>query len=40
MLNRDDPLRADPDSVEIIRVPGMVGTGRIRWCRSAACGSR
>jgi hypothetical protein len=28
MITRDNPLRIDPDSVEIVRLPGMVATGR------------
>jgi hypothetical protein len=28
MIGRDDPVRANPDSVEVIRLPDMVATGR------------
>jgi endonuclease/exonuclease/phosphatase family metal-dependent hydrolase len=28
MIPRDNPLRVDPDSVEIVRLPGMAATGR------------
>jgi predicted extracellular nuclease len=28
MISKDYPVRADPDSVEIVRLPGMAGTGR------------
>lgn len=28
MITKDNPLRADTDSVEIVRLPGMVATGR------------